>query len=126
MKTYNSNEFFDFMVELFKNYDLYRNKAPQNAKTPYVVAKFESTIDTYPTLDQPITVTVYEKEGKSIRNISNISDNILSTLNHQKYESDNQRYHFLLSLRQTIPTDMLISKQAIETQFNVRVYMKGS
>lgn len=123
---FNSNEVYDFISDLIQNdkYSVYRNRAATKATAPYITIKLDTKIDTSPSFDQMIIFAIYEDENKSIRNIEEIADAIEYILNKNTFESDTQRYHFMLSLRQNIPNEMLISKQAIELQFMGRIYPK--
>lgn len=122
-----TNELYNLIYdEIIKSYsNVYRTRAISNAPFPYIVIKNVTLVDTYPTHDYSITIVAYDDANKAVSNLENIADTLQNLFNNNTYESENQNYHFTLSMRQNIDSEYLVATNAIELQMLVRVYRKG-
>lgn len=105
--------------------DLYQDNAPKTAKTPYIVFRLETTIDQSPSYTLDMKFMCYDDQNKSSKDNIIIADEIQKIFNKQYWVLVGQSLHSTLTLRQNIPSEMLIDKQVIELQFDMTLYERG-
>jgi hypothetical protein len=105
---------------------LYQNKAPKSAITPYTIFRLETIVDTSPSQIVSMKFICHDDQAKSSKGNVIIADKIETKFNKTfGVFSNGQGYHSTMSLRQEIPSEMLIETQVIELQFDIAVYGKG-
>ena len=108
-----------------KHERVYRTKAPQSPRFPYVVYRIDSISNTMPSEDFLMIIDVYEDASKSVREIEDIADAIDAGINHKVIDTEKLNMHFERSFRQYVSDEELISLHMIQLQYTTRIYFKG-
>lgn len=123
----NTSLFYENFKSLLGELDirLYQNKAPKSAITPYTIFRAETIIDTSPSQVVSMKFICHDDQSKTSKENVIIADKIEKLFNKTFGVLDGQGYHSTMSLRQEIPSEMLIDTQVIELQFDIAIYEKG-
>lgn len=117
-----ADEIKDFLLN--KHSRVYRNRSPQNPKSPYVIYRIESTINSYPSQDLYVNIDVYDKANAGVRAIEEIADQIDNSLNNKVINTEELNLHFVNEQRQYVPPEELVSVHLINIRYVVRAYFK--
>lgn len=103
---------------------VYRNRAPLNPTTPYIVFNADSVLDTYPSDDYMVYVNIVDNPNQPVRAIETLADTIDNDLNQKVINLSTINMHLLRSMRQIVPANDLVNTQMVQIQYTARVYFK--
>jgi hypothetical protein len=103
---------------------VYRNRAPSNPTTPYIVFNADSVLDTFPSHDYMVYVNIVDNHNQPVRAIETLADTIDNDLNHKVIDTTTINMHLERSMRQIVPANDLVDAQMVQIQYTVRVYFK--
>lgn len=107
-----------------KHARVYRNRAPQNPVSPYVVFVLQSASDTYPSNDYRLIINIYDDVTTSVRAIETLADTIDAGLNLSVTSNSSLNAHFVKEIRQWSNDSELSGSQLVNLQYVVRTYKK--
>ena len=109
-------------MPVIDNVTFYQNKAPESAVLPYVVLRFDTTVDVDPTYLTNLIFACFDSQNKKSKDIKNIADSIQNTFNKKVLVYKDMVVHSTMTIRQEIPSEMLTEKQGVELQFDLILY----
>lgn len=120
----NSNLMADMIGEVLSKIHprVYRGKAPKERTFPYVVYRFESVTNSYPSTDYYLNVDIYEDPKASIRDVENIGDAVVQSLDQMVLRSTGLNLQIDLETRQSMDAQALIDAYLVNIRFTVRSY----